>query len=279
MMNPTLNLVEPLVEKALGRRSWFSRKVLMLLFLLAVCIRNGSRQGIAIQEAAISTAWHSMQSAKASQSMQSIGAWHLSAVERARQYMQPVMSSHFMQPAKSWQFMQPVRNEQYTRSAVASHSMQPAANAVPLPLEHAVTNNNDLLQHGNHMLQSMSTSVGGGCPGESGQVTALTGLNEFLSAQSCYPGRIIIFKFYAPWCRACKAMGAKLAKIAEEFPEARFFEVSFDDNKDLIKSLGIKKLPFVEIKRGTEELEAFPCGPAKVPMLKEKLLNLGLVTS
>jgi len=68
--------------------------------------------------------------------------------------------------------------------------------------------------------------------------------------------------------------GKKIAKLAEEFPEVRFFEVDFEANRDMCKSLGIKVLPYVEVYQGEQgKLDAMSCGPSKVPLLKEKLLN------
>eukprot|EP00746_Dinoflagellata_sp_MGD_P007406 gnl/MRDRNA2_/MRDRNA2_114641_c0_seq1.p1 gnl/MRDRNA2_/MRDRNA2_114641_c0~~gnl/MRDRNA2_/MRDRNA2_114641_c0_seq1.p1 ORF type:complete len:574 (-),score=89.35 gnl/MRDRNA2_/MRDRNA2_114641_c0_seq1:8-1729(-) len=109
--------------------------------------------------------------------------------------------------------------------------------------------------------------------GESGQVTNLTGLGEFRSAQRCTEERLVVYKFFAPWCRACKAMGIKFAKLATEYTDARFFQVDYEKNKDVCKSLGVKVLPYVEIYRGENRLEGFSCGPSKVPKLAQMLAN------
>merc|ERR1712224_1134850 len=109
--------------------------------------------------------------------------------------------------------------------------------------------------------------------GVSGSFTPLNGLDDFLSARNCDTGRLLVFKFYAPWCQTCRSLRVKMDKVAREFPEVRFFMVNIVDNKDLKDFLGISMLPFVEIDRGGEgKLDSFVATPSKVEMIKEKLL-------
>eukprot|EP00747_Dinoflagellata_sp_TGD_P223184 gnl/TRDRNA2_/TRDRNA2_94806_c0_seq1.p1 gnl/TRDRNA2_/TRDRNA2_94806_c0~~gnl/TRDRNA2_/TRDRNA2_94806_c0_seq1.p1 ORF type:complete len:317 (+),score=49.30 gnl/TRDRNA2_/TRDRNA2_94806_c0_seq1:87-1037(+) len=113
------------------------------------------------------------------------------------------------------------------------------------------------------------------CEGEigtSGKVTRLKGIDELENAQRCEAGRVLIFKFYAPWCAPCRLVGHKLAKMAKKFPEARFFEVNYDENTKLFKSMGIDTLPFVEMYRGAEgKMEAFTVGPGSMKSFEAKL--------
>lgn len=60
--------------------------------------------------------------------------------------------------------------------------------------------------------------------------------------------QVVVIKFYASWCRACKALAPKFAKVAQDWPELEFCEMLFDDNKKLCKQLGIKVLPYVEVR-------------------------------
>mmetsp|Transcript_2866 Transcript_2866/g.4179 ORF Transcript_2866/g.4179 Transcript_2866/m.4179 type:complete len:530 (-) Transcript_2866:652-2241(-) len=54
-----------------------------------------------------------------------------------------------------------------------------------------------------------------------------------------------------------------------------FGQISIQNNKDYLKSLGILALPMIQIYGGSDGLvESFPCGPSKVPILKKKLLQV-----
>ncbi|EOD30826.1 hypothetical protein EMIHUDRAFT_232437 [Emiliania huxleyi CCMP1516] len=74
-------------------------------------------------------------------------------------------------------------------------------------------------------------------------------------AQAESESRVVCIKFYASWCRACKAMAPKYKRVADDWPEIEFCEVLFDTNKALCKGLGIKVLPYIEISSLMEKLE------------------------
>ena len=84
--------------------------------------------------------------------------------------------------------------------------------------------------------------------------------------------RIVVIKFYASWCRACKAMAPKFERVAQDWPEVEFCEILFDSNKKLAKNLGIKILPYIEIITGSAgKVEGFSCGPSKISKLQGML--------
>jgi len=84
--------------------------------------------------------------------------------------------------------------------------------------------------------------------------------------------RVVVIKFYASWCRACKAMAPKFARLVDDWPEIEFYEILFDNNKKLCKELGIKILPYMEIIAGEAgKTESFTCGPSKISLLVSKL--------
>jgi thiol-disulfide isomerase/thioredoxin len=86
----------------------------------------------------------------------------------------------------------------------------------------------------------------------------------------------MVIKFYAPWCRACKAVEPKFIQISKDEKYDKipiiFGQLSVQHNKDYVKQLGILALPSIQIYAGSEGLvENFPCGPSKIPILKRKL--------
>eukprot|EP00747_Dinoflagellata_sp_TGD_P045824 gnl/TRDRNA2_/TRDRNA2_144074_c0_seq1.p1 gnl/TRDRNA2_/TRDRNA2_144074_c0~~gnl/TRDRNA2_/TRDRNA2_144074_c0_seq1.p1 ORF type:complete len:319 (-),score=61.43 gnl/TRDRNA2_/TRDRNA2_144074_c0_seq1:30-986(-) len=104
-----------------------------------------------------------------------------------------------------------------------------------------------------------------------GQVTKLNG-EDVMAVMNCDTDHIIVFAYYAKWCQTCKATKFKLTQMAKELPEVRFFEVDFGENKDICQSLGIDKIPFVEMYQfGKGKLDNFVCTPKQVPRLKMRL--------
>eukprot|EP00984_Skeletonema_dohrnii_P003804 scaffold1310_cov128-Skeletonema_dohrnii-CCMP3373.AAC.7 len=84
--------------------------------------------------------------------------------------------------------------------------------------------------------------------------------------------RLCVIKFYAPFCKACKAFGKKFRKLAIDrgdpinsigevarHGDARFGEIEQVGNSKLVKELGIKKFPTVLIYRGSEKLSEITC--------------------
>mmetsp|Transcript_5342 Transcript_5342/g.15580 ORF Transcript_5342/g.15580 Transcript_5342/m.15580 type:complete len:676 (-) Transcript_5342:327-2354(-) len=92
------------------------------------------------------------------------------------------------------------------------------------------------------------------------------------------PDKVVVLKFYAPWCRACKGLEPKFIRIRSDEKYERlpmlWAQMSIQHNKDYIKSIGVLALPSVHIYAGSEGLvENFPCGPSKVPIFKKKLAS------
>jgi len=91
--------------------------------------------------------------------------------------------------------------------------------------------------------------------------------------------KIVILKFYAPWCRSCKGLEPKYRQIVNDDKYSKlpleFAELNVQDNREFVKSVGVLALPSVLIYCGTEGLiENFTCGPRKTPFLKKKLITI-----
>lgn len=90
------------------------------------------------------------------------------------------------------------------------------------------------------------------------------------------PDKLMVVKFFAPWCSACKRVEPKFIQIAKDEKYSglpvTFAQLTAKGNKEYLKGLDIMALPSVHIYAGSEGLiENFPCGPSKIPMLKRKI--------
>ena len=91
-----------------------------------------------------------------------------------------------------------------------------------------------------------------------------------------HPDKLVVIKFFAPWCRACKGLEPKFLQIVqdEKYQDLPLLwaDLSIQHNKDFVKSLGVLALPSIQFyASGGRLVESFPCGPSKVPILKRKL--------
>jgi len=91
--------------------------------------------------------------------------------------------------------------------------------------------------------------------------------------------KIIIVKFFAPWCRACKGLEPKFIQLSRDKKydglPIIFAQLSVANSKEYVKTLGVLALPSIHIYSGAEGLvENFPCGPSKVPILKKKIAQV-----
>lgn len=91
------------------------------------------------------------------------------------------------------------------------------------------------------------------------------------------PNKLVIIKFFATYCAACRALAPKFLAVKED-PQLQGLPVVFAEysssrnSKDLFRQLQVLTLPTVHFYDGSRGLiENFPCGPAKVPLLKRKL--------
>jgi len=99
--------------------------------------------------------------------------------------------------------------------------------------------------------------------------------HEFLASNS---DKIIVLKFFAPWCKACQSLDPRFQRIVDDPKYANlplvFADLSVSENKELAKRIGVLALPSVRMYAGGGLVENFPCGPSKVPILKAKLDQL-----
>jgi len=92
---------------------------------------------------------------------------------------------------------------------------------------------------------------------------------EFAQALQRSSTELVVIKFFASWCRACKTIEPKFKRLSQEFGgAASFYEVEFSANKDLCKRLEIKKLPAAQLYTEDGLVDTVVCGPSKFPEVR-----------
>jgi thioredoxin 1 len=84
----------------------------------------------------------------------------------------------------------------------------------------------------------------------------------------CSDGDLFCIKFYASWCKSCKAIAPKYKALADEYTgQAHFYEIQFSttkEMKDLFTELNVTKTPSVQFYRGEKgRLSTVVCGPKR----------------
>ena len=92
-----------------------------------------------------------------------------------------------------------------------------------------------------------------------------------------HPDKLIVVKFFASYCRACKGLEPKFLRIKDD-PQLVGLPIVWAEyqaqtsNKDFFQKLGVLTLPTIQFYDGDRGLiENFPCGPAKTSLLKKKM--------
>lgn len=90
------------------------------------------------------------------------------------------------------------------------------------------------------------------------------------------PGKLIVLDFFADWCGPCKALGAKIPELAEQYPDVMFVKVNTDENAELSKEYNVRSIPaikFVKYEGGSVQLYSEVTGN-NVPAIVEKIQAL-----
>ncbi|KAL3929580.1 MAG: hypothetical protein SGBAC_012144 [Bacillariaceae sp.] len=77
---------------------------------------------------------------------------------------------------------------------------------------------------------------------------ALVSTNTNSNSKSNSSNKLVVVRFYAPWCRACKAIQPIYYKMAHQFPNVVFLDVPCTEkNANLHHGLGVPSLPYGHI--------------------------------
>lgn len=103
-------------------------------------------------------------------------------------------------------------------------------------------------------------------------ITLIDGLEEYLSALESAGDSLVVLKVFAPWCRSCRGLQPKVARLAREFGEVKFFKMDYEKNKELCYRLGVAAMPtFIFYKGSAGEVDKFSCGPQRANVIREKI--------
>lgn len=80
---------------------------------------------------------------------------------------------------------------------------------------------------------------------------------EEVNAAMAEANTIAIIKFWATWCVPCKALAARYEKLAQDFPNVKFYSFKCDDNLDVAKSLGVGNVPTLFVSQADNEKIVF----------------------
>ncbi|CAM9247529.1 unnamed protein product [Hapterophycus canaliculatus] len=83
---------------------------------------------------------------------------------------------------------------------------------------------------------------------------------------------LVVIKFFAPWCRSCKALDVKYRRMAVAYEDVKFVEVDVHQSPELKKALGVRAVPTVKLHAGLlGQVASFTCGPRKAANLERKI--------
>jgi thiol-disulfide isomerase/thioredoxin len=80
-------------------------------------------------------------------------------------------------------------------------------------------------------------------------------LEDFKKVVGGKKDQIVVVRWYAPWCKACKAIAPSFYRLAATFPDAIFVDVPVTpENANLHQGLGVPSLPYGHIYHPTGKL-------------------------
>lgn len=83
---------------------------------------------------------------------------------------------------------------------------------------------------------------------EKPMVMEVKSLEDYKAVVADEREQMVAVRFYAPWCRACRAVQNRFMKLATQHPGVKFVEVPLtESNAFLHEGLGIPSLPFAHI--------------------------------
>lgn len=103
-------------------------------------------------------------------------------------------------------------------------------------------------------------------------VKLIDGVEEYLQTLRDNHDSLVVLKIFAPWCRSCRGLQPKVARLAREYPNVKFFKMDYERNKPLGYRLGVSSMPtFIFYHGAAGEIDKFSCGPLRAGIIREKI--------
>lgn len=115
-------------------------------------------------------------------------------------------------------------------------------------------------------------------------VLTIANEEELTSFLTSHPDKLLVLKFHASYCQACKQLGPKYKKLSRDYKTKDsyisslpivFAEIDSKANTALTQKLGIEALPSVVVFAGSDGvIYSGSCAPSKLPAFKKQLENI-----
>lgn len=128
--------------------------------------------------------------------------------------------------------------------------------------------------------RGISAGVKGPPPIASRRFSALPSPSNFTELiRRARVDQVTVVKYQAPWCRTCRAMAPRLDRIAKNYPQAAFYSLESMRNGKaagermhaFFVSRNATKLPYIEVYRGDELVEASTVPPTQLEFFSQML--------
>jgi thiol-disulfide isomerase/thioredoxin len=85
-------------------------------------------------------------------------------------------------------------------------------------------------------------------------------------------GKTVLVDVYASWCPVCKKQQPTIARLEKEKPSLVVYEVNFDNDKSVLKQLGVQAQATLIVFKGAKEVgrSTGESDPARIQALIEK---------
>ncbi len=109
-----------------------------------------------------------------------------------------------------------------------------------------------------------------------GNIPIVENTRELESKLSDAGKKLVVIKFFATWCNACKMIAHKVDEMNEEFPNVIFIKVDVDEAEKLAEEYKVKAMPtFILIKKSRKVIYSslraplhYECGNSKPSVIR-----------